>query len=515
MEGNYTIASLDEAGKWTFDFINAMDHAGNNKFYYETDFTDNNNLYFNVINEAGDSKAPVVESVEVSPNEVGVGEQVTVKARATDENSGVKNVTVFFDSPSKNRGVSIQLKYNETTKLWEGNYTIASLDEAGKWTFDFINAIDHAGNNKFYYETDFTDNNNLYFNVINEAGDSKAPVVESVEVSPNEVGAGERVTVKTRVTDKNSGVKNVTVFFDSPSKNRGVSIQLKYNETTELWEGNYTIASLDEVGKWTFDFINAIDRAGNNKFYYEADFKEHSNLNFTINPELNINDPDSPYYITTANENWSNKVIDKDVYIGPDSIITINGNVEITGDVYVYGALKSYGGLKINGTLNAKNVSYGYSGSLNHGSVQFLGGSNSIGSTKVSNQPYEIPFDIFSENLTNETGSVQIEGKTLPFLDVYVQGQKVSLNNKGLFSTTVNNVTSNKIPFEIIDVFGNTIDKNVTIEDVTAPDKVTNFNVVENGPNSIEVNWDKITDTDIESYSLYKMMKKLIQWLPI
>lgn len=54
-------------------------------------------------------------------------------------------------------------------------------------------------------------------------------------------------------------------------------------------------------------------------------------------------DDSKRYYLTKGNEEWSNTVIDTDVHISPNSILTIKDNVKVNGDVYVYGGLRSEG----------------------------------------------------------------------------------------------------------------------------------------------------------------------------
>ena len=76
------------------------------------------------VSAGGDGEPPVVHNVEVSPNDVGVGDVITVKADVTDDNSGVRNVAASFYSPSQNRIEGMSLNYDSETDSWKSKYEI-------------------------------------------------------------------------------------------------------------------------------------------------------------------------------------------------------------------------------------------------------------------------------------------------------------------------------------------------------------------------------------------------------
>src|SRR5699024_7849457 len=101
-----------------------------------------------------------------------------------------------------------------------------------------------------------------------------------------------------------------------------------------------------------------------------------------------------------------------------------------------------------------------------------------------SNQAYEVPFVIYNENLTNENETLVIEGKTLPFLDVTIQGKYVSLEADGTFAVTVEDLSSGNIEINLRDVFGNNTRKNIAVKDVLPPAEVSGFAVSEKYPDA-------------------------------
>src|SRR5690606_1259613 len=116
---------------------------------------------------------------------------------------------------------------------------------------------------------------------------------------------------------------------------------------------------------------------------------------------------------------------------------------------------------------------------------------------------YEVPFIIYNENLTNENGAVVIEGKTLPFLDVTVQGMPVSLEADGTFAVMVEDLSSGNIEFNLRDVFGNNTKKNIAVKDVLPPADVSGFAVSEKSHDAIQVTWNANKDNDLQQYALY------------
>lgn len=159
-------------------------------------------------------------------------------------------------------------------------------------------------------------------------GDSTPPVLESVEISPKEVNVGDTITIKAKISDDLSGVNFANVSFKSPSEERTQGIILSENADTGYWEGSYVVQDYDESGEWELWYIAVNDNAGNSKSYLSNEIE--TNINFIINKSNddssgeedgsdNDGNEELPYHIVTSNETWSNKVINNDVFIGPEA----------------------------------------------------------------------------------------------------------------------------------------------------------------------------------------------------
>ncbi|MGJ9386160.1 cell wall-binding repeat-containing protein [Salipaludibacillus sp. CF4.18] len=507
-EAVYKIKETDEEGQWTLRYISGRDHAGNSTLYYPRDFENSEQIGFKVINSEGDSEPPVVQSVKVSPQEAGVGDEVTIQAEVTDDNSGVRSSTIDLYSPSRNRSEYIPLSFNPETELWEAVYKIKETDEEGQWTLRYISGRDHAGNSTLYYPRDFENSEQIGFKVINSEGDSEPPVVQSVKVSPQEAGVGDEVTIQAEVTDDNSGVRSSTIDLYSPSRNRSEYIPLSFNPETELWEAVYKIKETDEEGQWTLRYISGRDHAGNSTLYYPRDFENANEIGFI---KKESNEPGEsleplPYHFTTSNETWYNEVIDGDLFIGPQSILTINGDVTVNGDVYVFGAMRNYGDLTITGTLEARSINWG-SSSLYNGTVLMLGGSNQIGSMRTSNQRWEVPVEFYNESFVVKDGQIELKGATVPVIDLYIDGEKVNVNTNGTFTIDLEEISSNVITYKTLDVFGHEINNTIDVIHEGVPVWADGQTITVEGKDDtiVSLSWDAATEENgIAFYHLYQ-----------
>ncbi|MEZ0482081.1 Ig-like domain-containing protein [Planococcus sp. SSTMD024] len=506
-EGDYLIVPEDEGGTWRFDYVYVIDNASNSKIYYQVNSSSSLDFFIN--NKNGDGTPPEVLNLNLNTNELKPGDTLIINGEVQDDLSGVRYARAIFDSPSGARSLTVNLAINKSTGQYTGEYLVTPEDEGGIWRFNYVYVIDNASNSKIYYNINSV--NSLDFEVINPNGDGSPPEVQEVKISPSStIDAGENVVIKAEVSDDLSGVKYARAIFDSPSGNRSITVPLDYNNASGLYEGTYRVLSSDEEGVWKFDYFYVIDNISNSKIYYSNSLTGKLNKDSFIierkpsdinNPILN--DPKLSYAFTSKSESWENKKIEKDIYIGPNSTVHIEGNVTITGDVYVYGTLITHGGLTIGGTLNAKTVTYGSTSYAAPGAVRVVGGVNSIRSTSVSNQAYPVPFNIYSENLTNDMDTAVIEGKTLPFLDMTMQGNPVSLEADGSFTATADPVTSDGISFNLRDVFGNNMKKEISVTDVVAPAKVQNFSVSKTTATELQVSWDANSEQDLNGYELY------------
>ncbi len=308
-----------------------------------------------------------------------------------------------------------------------------------------------------------------------KVADIKAPEVDvdSLEIDKKEAKPGDTVNISVRVTDDNSGVKYVYLYYKTPITGKLESIILKYNSETERYEGNLEIEDTSEDGLWKINHIYMCDKSNNEVYVYNSNINNYaekredlSKGDFNVVPDDNTSTPIENTTVVTKNTSWSNKTITGDLYIGPNAVLTINSNVTVTGNVYVLGALKTYGGLSVNGTLYGNRMIWGSSSTLYSGTV-IINGTNYIQSMNMSNYPVEdIPLRIDTTPLVANNGKLDIKGATLDIANMYIEDQLVELDYKGRFDLS-NLYIGNKdsITVKFITVFGNTITKEIQLDE--------------------------------------------------
>lgn len=192
----------------------------------------------------------------------------------------------------------------------------------------------------------------------------------------------------------------------------------------------------------------------------ESEINEMTITDFGSGEPLDLN-------VVNESQNWGYRYINGDLYIGPEAVLTINGNVTVDGDIYVLGAIVSYGTFVVNGTFHANRFIWGGNTTLYNGTVNIRGGVNNIRGQSASNRPLrDIPIEIHSEPIISENGMVKnIDGATVPIADLSVEGKNVELNVDGTFSTgNIELGNKEKLTFTFTDVFGNTITKEFPVE---------------------------------------------------
>ncbi|WP_226701020.1 Ig-like domain-containing protein [Priestia aryabhattai] len=439
-EGDLTIDESMEPGEWYVGSAEAYDNADN----YTAIYGPIEGSSFVVKGTNPDVTKPTIESVKINKKEGKVGDTIHMQVKASDKESGIRSVYLNYKSPITGKYKYIRLMYNTSTKYYEGDLTIDESMEPGEWYVGSAEAYDNTDN----YTAIYGPIEGSSFIVKDYTQDNNKPTFNEIKVdnSKVEVDNYNRITVK--ATD-DTLVKSVTVNYIKPNSKKTEAIVLDKGSDQDTFFKEWYVPSDAEVGEWKVVSIEIVDLNGN-KTNVTTNIQDG---NFTILKPIKPLDN----YVVTSNEVWSNQVIDHDVYIGPNAILTINGNVRINGNIYVLGALRSYGGLSITGTIYAKNFTFGYSNALYNG-YAILSGSNSISGLSISNQPLkDVPLTVYNTPLKAVNGKVDVEGVTVPVVDVYLNDRPLGLNSNGTFRLNGYNVENQKqLTFKFIDVFGNT-----------------------------------------------------------
>ena len=182
---------------------------------------------FNATGITADIEAPVldVSSLAISKNEVKPGESVRVSLKATDDMSGMKSITIYYETPITKKTESLYMNYNSSLDIYEYELQVDENKEDGIWKIYSISAYDNSQNNIYIYNSDLSNYGNVRedlskgnFKVSGTNADIKSPVIDvnSLEISKNEVKPGESVRVSLKATDDMSGIRSITIYYETP-----------------------------------------------------------------------------------------------------------------------------------------------------------------------------------------------------------------------------------------------------------------------------------------------------------
>ncbi|MGL4107395.1 dockerin type I domain-containing protein [Clostridium sp. LP20] len=525
-KGNIYINENIEEGEWKINYIALTDHL-NNYISYHKNRNDFTALTFNVKNDKEiDVTAPILhmDTLNVDKKEADIGDTVNISFKATDDLSGIRSIKVYYSTPITQKMRLVQVYYDEIENLYKGSIYIDENSEEGQWKINYI-ALTDTMSNYVSYHSSRNDFAALAFNVKNDREvDVTPPIIymDTLNVDKKEANIGDTVNISFKATDDLSGISSIKVYYSTPITQKMELVQVYYDENDNLYKGSIYLHENSETGEWKINYIALTDTINNFISYYNKN-NEFNDLSFNVVEDTNETAPIDNTTVVTKNETWSNKTVEGDVYVGPNTVLIINGNVNISGNVYVLGALKTYGGLNIQGSLNGRSMSFGGNPTLYNGTV-VVSGSNSINSTTMKDYPVEdIPIRIDNISLSQEKGKVNIQGATLDISDMYVEDEKVTLDYKGRFDLKDINIgNKSSITVKFITVFGNVITKKISIsndkEDINQDGVVDmldiallseNYNKT-NNESGWNIKLDINNDGIIDIYDLVLVARKLL-----
>ena len=448
-----------------------------------------------------DVEAPTIniDSLKIDKTEATIGDTITISIEITD-NSEIDYAYISYEMPITQKDKSYQLTKNNNTGKYETKITIDENYEEGLWKITYISATDSASNTKYlnnskgkYASSDSKeDMSKGNFTVTGTNADVEAPNInaKSLKNDKTEATIGDTVTVSLEITD-NSEIEYAFIYYTMPITQIDKSYKLKKNNSTGKYEVKITIDESFQEGLWKISYISATDSASNTKYlnnskgkYASSDSKEDlSKGNFMVcmdNSTLenyielkNIKTVDG-VTVYKSNTTVSNQIINGDVYIGPEAVVTLS-DVVVNGNIYVLG------GARLNSIIakevNARSIQWSSYGYTFYNGTAYISGNCSVNSMTSSTYPVqEIPYTIENNEINIENGLLNMKGATIDIADFYINDQKIDLSDDGKFIIKNMKVSDkDKVTLKWVTVFGNTITKDIKIlKNITLP---TNYSV--------------------------------------
>lgn len=183
----------------------------------------------------------------------------------------------------------IELKYNESTGKYEGEFFITEETQSGTWKVLRIFAQDNNYNCKFIYNKDVVEDasgeiadlskGNIKVSETNVTSkddvDMIGPTIyeDTVSVDKSYVEKGDKVKVSLKAVDK-SGISRITVNYQGLTGDEFKHVNLEFNKETGYFEGYINIDDNFKEGTYRIWNIMAIDNENNSTVLYSKDTTE-------------------------------------------------------------------------------------------------------------------------------------------------------------------------------------------------------------------------------------------------
>ena len=223
-------------------------------------------LQFEVLNGEPDVAAPAIDDVVLRTPVVDLTDgpqDVVVEFDVTETGSGLADVQGQLQGIRTLGTFAMLVRVSgpdpETgTSHYRASFSLPDSTPAGAGGVS-VYAQDRAGNRGYGRVQGLT--------ILNEHGDTDAPVVESLEVLTPVVDKRVSTTVRFRahLLDSGSGVALVSAGIHSPSAhyNTGFGAQLVSGDAHDgYWEGALSLPAASEAGTWTLGDLGPSDGVG-------------------------------------------------------------------------------------------------------------------------------------------------------------------------------------------------------------------------------------------------------------
>jgi len=213
--------------------------------------------------ETSDTTAPVLVAIRFDPPVIHDGEETGITAMATDDLSGVRNISGSITSPTGKalQGFALQAS-GANDNRYLGRIAVPKDAEEGVWHVNFLSLSDNASNTRNLNFAQGTMPASAQFRVLSGSPDSKPPTVKAVWLDKPAISSNEKVTVFVTAEDDKSGVNLVSGVFQSPSKLARIGFGCRPGEST-TWQCEVTPPKCIDCGNWQLEQIQLQDKANN------------------------------------------------------------------------------------------------------------------------------------------------------------------------------------------------------------------------------------------------------------
>jgi hypothetical protein len=209
-----------------------------------------------------DTTPPQLVGVQFDPPAIHDGEDTTLTVIATDDLSGIRNISGSVISPTLKAVEGFALQSAGDGNRWMGRITVPKDAEEGLWHINFLSLTDNASNTQNINFSQGTLPPTAQFRVSSSRPDSTPPTLKAVWLDKPAISNGEKVTIFVTAVDDKSGTNVVSGVFQSPSKFAHIGFGCRPGDG-DTWTCDMTPPKCSDCGNWQLEQIQLQDKAGN------------------------------------------------------------------------------------------------------------------------------------------------------------------------------------------------------------------------------------------------------------
>ena len=209
---------------------------------------------------SSDSTPPQLVSLVFQPATIQDGMEAQVIIVATDDLSGVRNISGSIGSPSGKALQGFAAQPQADGQHFIARVVIPKDAEAGMWRVNFLTMSDNASNTANLHANQLPPT--AVLQVTSSSSDNTPPTLRAAWLDRRAVNAGEKDTLFVQADDDKSGVSLVSGVFISPSKFARIGFGCTLRDDLS-WQCDVPVPKLADCGDWQLEQIQLQDKANN------------------------------------------------------------------------------------------------------------------------------------------------------------------------------------------------------------------------------------------------------------
>ena len=209
-----------------------------------------------------DTQPPQLIAIAFNPPQIHDGEETVLSIQASDDLSGIRNISGTVASPSGAvQGFACQHSEQELDR-YTAHITVPKDAAEGMWHVNYLSLIDNASNTATISGALLQ---TAAFRVVSSRSDTQGPTLKSVWIDHQAMKAGEKNTIFVDADDDKSGVNLVSGVLLSPSKHARIGFVCRPG--TGAWECEVSVPACIDCGDWQLETVQLQDKANNMTTY--------------------------------------------------------------------------------------------------------------------------------------------------------------------------------------------------------------------------------------------------------